>query len=639
MQATGIAELLLPWCEDKVAFYFHTRVGLTSYNSIFNLYDFIFMVMEDFKMVGRFLLSVLIAFSIMDMLCGCSRPQHIPAQTKVQFHFKVPASEDVHSWGAPSASSVSEINCIGIFALYPEDSQKGTCVNASGAEVLQVSTMVGMINPSGPLSGDFLSGRGRTFSLIGIHSSDGTCSSFSSLNEEILSRPMLLGHTTTDLLGQDVTVTINGSFSAAEEFAECSGGPFAMDSGHHYGDGSDGDVTYTSGDHDLDVDSNGIRYGRIIGIDLMVGNVVTLAVATQAASFSPGDKVMWHVDGYGDIVDNCGIATSVRQGGEYNFATVTDVSGSSVTLDTDINGPSTIAVATALASSSSNPHNQWCRMQLVRVPQFRNLTLDPGAILSLSSGYSFANGFGGIMAFMVSGTFNIDGGTISVAGSGYAGGAGSTGGASSGYSIQGAIADVTPFAGGGGGATSIHGGGGGGAQSANAGKGGGSEINGGSQNDCGHIQNCLMMGGGGGGGSGTAFHDGGSGGGSVVITAYRIEVGANSLLSAAGANATPTSSTSDAGGGGGGSILISAGSIVDDSLSLSYNVNGGSGGSNASAYNGGGGAGGQIGIATCDTFNIGFVSTTGGVGGTGGGTGGTVGNNASAPTPIAGECY
>lgn len=309
-----------------------------------------------------------------------------------------------------------------------------------------------------------------------------------------------------------------------------------------FGDGGDGDLV--------------VPPGPAVTINTARASVLASgasAAPSNSTGFSVGDLVLFH--------------QTQRTGnvGRWELNTIAA-----------INGPNDWTLTHTLQYVYDNVNG---RAQVIKVPQYRNMTVPSGATLTAPT---WDGTTGGILAFLANGTLDISG-TISAKGNdgttgptpgigiGFSGGTGIVAYGSTAHAGEGtsgpAVIQQAANGTGGGGAVSTgtyqSGGNGGGGGHATAGGAGTSSPVGGS-------------GGAGGGLSGTAdlavMTFGGGGGGS------------------SGANLGAT------GGGAGGGIIFLAGTTITMGPAGSITANGGAGGQSASA--GGSGAGGSILIKT-----------------------------------------
>ncbi|MBK7891724.1 MAG: hypothetical protein IPJ84_13065 [Bdellovibrionales bacterium] len=136
----------------------------------------------------------------------------------------------------------------------------------------------------------------------------------------------------------------------------------------------------------------------------------------------------------------------------------------------------------------------------------------------------------------------------------------------------------------------------------------------------------AVIGGGGGGGLGVA---GGNGGGLILLWAR--EISGTGALYIKSNGAIGTNATGASGGGGGGSVGVFAKSITNTTIYMG--ADGGSGGIHGTFPGGGGGAG-TVEVRYCAAsspgFNVGLITTVGGV------AGGTAAN-AGVQTPVAAQ--
>lgn len=283
--------------------------------------------------------------------------------------------------------------------------------------------------------------------------------------------------------------------------------------------------------------------------------------------------------------------------------------------------------------------------QLIRIPQYSNLTLGPNIYTSPFNGKT-----GGVIAFDVSGTMNLNGFQVDASGSGFRSGLGSNSlsginnlaggyvtlstnsrGSGKGEGIAGTPRHVRDFiyqvdnlteglpmgsygkgapGNAGGGGNQFKAGGGGGANGGTAGVGGNgasslndpiSFPNGGRPGLANYdplipeLSRLIMGGGGGGGASGGGGSAGGLGGGIIIINACKI-TGTGKLISN-GSTGLPGQAYDDfdaaGGAGAGGTVLIKV-TNPDPSARLIIEAKGGNGGdvtANAGGPGGGGGGG------------------------------------------------
>jgi hypothetical protein len=260
------------------------------------------------------------------------------------------------------------------------------------------------------------------------------------------------------------------------------------------------------------------------------------------------------------------------------------------------------------------------KAQVLKVPQYRNVTVEQDGILTVSA---WDGSTGGILVFRATGTLAVNsGGTIDVVGTGFRGGVG-TQGAQSKTQPQGegetgpgtASNDANGMGGGGG--TSDNGnrvGGGGGGGYATSGGAGGSVGGGpppatggtgGGTNGKSDLTTMLVGGGGGagaaqiGGGNGT---NGGNGGG-ILFSTVATFTNNGTVSASGGAGISGVSVTrGSSGGGAGGSILMKAQTWTNNGT---ITARGGLGGTFSDGLTGIGGNGGdgRIRIEYCDTLS------------------------------------
>lgn len=341
-----------------------------------------------------------------------------------------------------------------------------------------------------------------------------------------------------------------------------------------FGDGRNGDLVVGAGQT---VTINNER------VNVSASN--TLAAPAHSNGFTAGDLVLFHqTQGTSNV-------------GRYELNTIAA-----------IEGPNTWRLAKPLAYRYDNTNG---RAQVIKVPQYRNVTVQSGGVLTAPAWDGFT---GGILMFRASGQI-VTAGTISMTGRGFKGGYGNSAPSPSFCGSQGrGQQGESPSAFGGC------------SQAANGGGGGGGYIGTGDPH--------WGSGGGGGyasgGGRGVGPYPGVGGGayGSPDLT--WIHFGSGGGGGSWGTNpyggGRTTIQGSDTAGQGGGAIIIHGRSIAN----LNITANGNAGGNSflnspQGGYAGGGGAGGSVRIVG-GSVGSGSVQALGGTGGRGdkgnGGAGG-----------------
>ena len=377
-----------------------------------------------------------------------------------------------------------------------------------------------------------------------------------------------------------------------------------------FGDGSDGS---------LSVASDTVLVNDCVRITGVAGSTVEV---TDDDAFAPGDRVLlWQTqDAFATEGDAAAVSTSSMElAGMWQLARVTDTDLDELFVDV-----TPLDFDTALGQGKS--------AQACRVPEFTDVTVAADGRIEAPAWTP--GGGGGIVAFFVSGTLQLDG-TISASGRGYLGAFAHQGsnagqdlelpqtnamdGGAKGLGLDGQSSGLYgrgnwANAGGGGNAHSAGGGGGG-----NGGAGGAGGKQWKPDEDAPYTTwgmpgapiaatypARLVMGGG--GGEGQCHHggcgDGGDGGGVILVFASSL-AGAGDFFSDAD-DAAVSTNDAGSGGGGGGTIIVTAGSSTFTGL---FRANGGDGadavyddagdGANANGDDdtsgpGGGGGGGRV---------------------------------------------
>lgn len=345
----------------------------------------------------------------------------------------------------------------------------------------------------------------------------------------------------------------------------------------------------------------------------VAGKTLTLRTAFTAADFAVGDDVLWHVSA-GNINTSCDTTPTLNLS-QYGYARVAavDTGNSKITLDSVV---TTTPNNTGISNTNRTTGQTFCAIQVVRVPNFKNVTVTAASPVNITTGaFDMTNGYGGILVLKVADTLTLTGAnniTISGGGLGYAGGASTTQGTGRiGTGVVGTSANGNGGGGDNGGSTSGSGGGGSGAGANGAGS------TAGGNNTCVPSSNCALFGGGGGGGgSGT----GGNGGGILLVNARKLVYSGFSgsfVVNADGSSGV--GGASGGGGGAGGVAYVQA--YVGNSNAIAIDAKAGAGGSGT--YSGGGGGGGYSERLHCSSSVVGGTQDVSGGAGYGTGTSGT----------------
>jgi RHS repeat-associated protein len=349
-----------------------------------------------------------------------------------------------------------------------------------------------------------------------------------------------------------------------------------------FGTGNDGDLTVS-----------GTAYSDTVHAPLngdAASGALTIPLASTAG-FSTGDEVL--------VIQMQGI-----NAGSYETGVI----------DTGGVGNGTITLQSPLQYSYSEDGNS--RAQVIRVPNFNNLTIPVGTTLTANA---WDGSTGGIVAFRVAGTLSVAG-SISTSGLGFRGAPNAYQAAQQGEGENGSgtTACSSNGMGGGGGGSNGWGnppGGGGGGHGGNGSAGGpglgaaACVATGGNGTGDANL-NTIFLGGGGGAGGGKAKDSpnyyggyGGNGGGAILIYSHSIDITGTINADGASGGLDHPGSGSIGGGGAGGSIFIQA-----DTASIGYYVvtaRKGSGGKyvGSTEQNGGDGAPGIISIKYYESFD------------------------------------
>lgn len=354
-------------------------------------------------------------------------------------------------------------------------------------------------------------------------------------------------------------------------------------SANMFGDGRDGDLIVISGTQMINQERTSLSGSASAG--------QTSINVNSGSYFEPSDAILIH--------QSRGNPSGSAASGLWEFRYVVSKSNNTLMLD--------MGLENSYVDSGDS------EVQVLRVPQYRNVTVNGGATLTASA---WDGNTGGLVVFFVSGKLHLDG-FLNASGIGYHGGQirsncgyDCDGYQGEGVSGTGLISRSSNSNGGGGGNespnTSTSGGGGGGNFSAgtqaptapgnNSGGNGGVSIS--------YLYtNTLVFGGGGGSGGGITARSGGRGGGIAIVHSKHLVSVENSIM-ANGANGSVDNqypyNWAGGGGGAGGSIYLRLGQNQLSDRSVSAIGGNGSTGANNDNLRGGNGGVGRIRIEHCE---------------------------------------
>lgn len=506
-------------------------------------------------------------------------------------------------------TTLAEFNCFLIFVGGPGYDGGGSCTVSDGSRFTLGGFAGGV--PSGQNVEMIVpSGSGRTIYLIGFRASSATyCTDFhSGMNMSQLSQPFVVANTTVDLAPGDVSIGLTPAYSMAK-VTDCrftsSGSPAG---GGYTGSGADGDLT-SAGSVNLTSTLNeaGTRYlmsySRVTQI-LSHGNGTAQVTVTNSSWNSAGathvgvnDEIMLFAAGASQVTGSgCG---SLHAGFSLSGKVTASTSGNTGhVFSMQISDSRWLQIPSTNLNNSGVGVGEFCRVEAIRVPNLKNITLATGTLTLTTGavgGYNFSDAeqtILGILPLRISGSVNVGAGatlTVDASGRGYKGGVST---ASRGQSDlgkpSGSGSSLLNVSGGGGtasGSVSCGGGHGGTGGCASAGGIGGlmGDVYGCGSNSPDATMSCLMgkffYGGGGGG-----MMSGGTGGGAIRWYAQDAQIAGTLNLFSNGADGA----SSGDGGGAGGSIFASFGNLAGSGM-FNFNANGGSG-----QFTGGTGGGGRI---------------------------------------------
>ena len=154
-----------------------------------------------------------------------------------------------------------------------------------------------------------------------------------------------------------------------------------------------------------------IRTGANAGTAVLAPGDLVMVIQMQDALINNANSIA-----YGDGSTGRGW-TDLQNAGVYEFRRVASVAGTNITLDQNLGATYTRAAPSAGAGATENGNR---RFQVIRVPQFSNVTLPGGSI----SPPDWNGETGGVAVLDVAGTLNMNGTTIDVSRIGFRGAGG-----------------------------------------------------------------------------------------------------------------------------------------------------------------------------------------------------------------------
>ncbi len=174
-----------------------------------------------------------------------------------------------------------------------------------------------------------------------------------------------------------------------------------IDEGTEFGDGSDGDLDVTV-ETDLTTHiSSGRSYADAINYSVVAINGDVMTLDSTPLGIESGDEII--------VINLQGSSSSHASVGEYEFLRVDSVIGDDLTVMTSL---------VNIYGENTNLDLTDQQIMIQRVPQYLDVYLSSTLTTS-----SFDGSQGGVLAFRATGTVELNGGTLSVDGLGYRGGA------------------------------------------------------------------------------------------------------------------------------------------------------------------------------------------------------------------------
>ncbi len=559
--------------------------------------------------------------------CSFERPAKNPSLTiKLEDHQapKLLLASPQELWEsatmlATTPSTISDFSCFTVNVtgqgINPSVNMVG-CTLSSDPSGGGFGAVARPVNRGTPIELDVTGGPSRRVDVYGVFPPTNECQATGASGGGDNSQGYFVGTQTLDL-GDSKEITIGTSYAGGAGNITCTN-----KSGNHqqslasFGNGTEGDIVISANANASTFAMSNSRtmaaINQVVNVD-GAGTTFSVNYSFVAADFGVNDEIMWMVmSSTGGLASNCSSASELAPG-KFGFGVVNSINY----------GAKTITVAApivptpgAILNANLVGASPFCKMQIMRVPNFNNLTLSAGGPISITpDAYNAGLATGGVFVMRVKGTLTSSCSSsaclITSKGLGFVGGAASF----QGQSTAGpGTASTSPNINGGGGGSTGGGGGGGNAGNGGAGTSGGAGAGG---TPCAG-GGCLLMGGGGGApNSGGAS---GNGGGVVMIFAGSIQV-TNGTLGIDSSGSAGSAGSNGGGGGAGGMVQLQSAAVLNN---FSVDSTGGAGGTGTNG--GGGGGGGNIFFNYCSGTPP-SINTVGGVAGGAAGPGGAGVNN------------
>jgi hypothetical protein len=636
---------------------------------------------------GPMFIKWIVFASFIFVLTNCTRSVEnqkvsivLPQNTKMKTFAPESSSVQLQSttsagspFGMGSVFDVADVNCYMLLVDDPAGEFGNLkCKNEAGVEKRFLRGEAGIsASGSGQKIELFLpTGTKRKLHLYGVKADAGTCIPPKQDPNAPMgwTRPRLLSSVEVELKGGEQTTTMQlptGDVSGKEEFVGCElevgMQPIAdiEDLETSFGSGRDGDLTISTGTSidlstttNVNLDGNSVYLSKTFKVESLESLDGKRVKVNANLGSNPdylliGDLVLFHIPAANDGTNGPDAACGPgHYRGKYSYARVMGIDTDIVTLDRPMlhkNAYTAIGQSSlnSRLSAAANDSTDFCRISMVRVPEFRNIIFQPDSTSNRtikSADFDSVNYVGGILAFKVSESILLDdtysGGNFSAVFSMRSKGFNSGNAALAGAGIRGVSSAMASASNGGDGASANGGGGGSNAGLGNNGDGPtsyGAKV-GPQVGAAGGVviparDRKLFHGGQGGGVTGYS----GLAGGGIIIAQIRdvnlnVNSSANSLLLEFDVAGASTGSNA-AGAGAGGTAFVSVKAIHNNVYSQNQVKLYAKGGQNSnSGVQGGAGGAGMVELQFCNEFDVkdgtgstliesATIGTTGGPGG------------------------
>lgn len=178
-----------------------------------------------------YFLPILLAVNSTLMTHSCTRSSNEVSSTRVNItlpkkiaNLSTLATSTESHWGMAAPTNLETLDCYAI-AVTAADLGQSQCAVTGQVEPFMISRLYGQYSQGSSIELDVPNGSGRNFSILGFHSTNGSCQNTldTTFNSKNFSNPIVIGSKSADLTGSETTVSITVSLNEAKVLDRCQG--------------------------------------------------------------------------------------------------------------------------------------------------------------------------------------------------------------------------------------------------------------------------------------------------------------------------------------------------------------------------------------------------------------------------------